>query len=450
MKIRWIPILLILLGSQFIASAQTCQEKCRATCTQAFPGDMHKIIGCEKDCIARNCQTLPPTHTGTVTPAYYLVTVLYAPPGNKSKASYFQGSSAGTTTDAADLFGAGVKVGLTGNVIATVDFQYTQQTSNSFKVTKTAKAELDNFGVTDTIRHGQDMFYLWLNPVIKYSQEQSPGMPINISFGTAGGADMDVVSFTADELMHKEPIPPEKSAKLKNLTDTDFAQILSADPFLSPGYTPDPHRYTKVMTLNLDGPDNPGDDLSGQGYNVDDSQLNCTTNTDSLTSQADFGGSGGVDVFGQGEKAIAVLSVFWKATSSFGRCNGTSQAAVIDLVSSTVGFHDKIDVWEDSIFHSFAYVSETQGVGFRAESAGISGVVTNSAGTPLAKQLIVVKFADGSTQKLFSNAQGKYRIFNLHPGPVTLTVGRSVRKVTFVPGHPIVKKLTATRQPTFP
>ncbi len=147
-------------------------------------------------CDARGaCQPLPPPVTGSTAPAYYLVTVLYAPPGTKSKASYFAGSSAGATTSTADLFGIGTKVGITGDVIATADFQFTQQSSQSFQVTKTDKTELDTNSVADAIRHGQDAFYLWINPVINYTQEQSPGMPINISFGTAGGSTMTVVQF---------------------------------------------------------------------------------------------------------------------------------------------------------------------------------------------------------------------------------------------------------------
>ncbi len=381
--------------------------------------------------------------TGSVAPAYYLVTILYAPPGTKSKASYFAGSSAGATTSTADLFGIGTKVGITGNVIATADYQFTQQSSEFFQATKTDKTELDTNSVADAIRHGQDAFYLWINPVINYTQEQSPGMPINISFGTAGGATMTVVQFTADELTHKESIPDYRSQYLKNFSDSDIAQILSADPWVaSPGYSPDPNRLIKITSLQLDGPDNPGDNIPGQGTSVDDGHVNCQAETISQTIGADFGGAVGPTFFGQGEKATIVNSLSWKNTNSAGNCNGSSQTATVDLSTTTVDYHDVIDVYEDSLYHSFAYVSETQGVGLKLASAGVTGIVENSAGKPVANQLITVKFADGSTRKLFSNAQGAYRIFRVPPGPLAITSGGSVTRADFVPGQEIRKQLT--------
>jgi hypothetical protein len=389
------------------------------------------------------CHTLPPPTTGFVAPAYYLVTILYAPPGNKSKASYFAGSSAGTTTNTANLFGIGSKVGITGNVIATANYQFTQQSAQSFQVTKTTKTELDTNSVVDPIRHGQDAFYLWVNPVINYTQQQSPGEPINISLGTTGGANMTVVELTADELSHKETIPDYKLQQLHNFTDADFAQILSANPWVaSPTYQPDPRRFIKVTSLQLDGPDNTGDNPPGQGASVDDTQVACVTNTISQSIGSDFGGAVGVDFFGQGEKATMVYTVTWTNTNSAGNCNGASQTATVDLSSTTVGYHDVIDVYEDSIYHSFAYVSETQGVGLKVASADVTGVVKNSGGKPVVNQPITVKFADGSTREIFSNAQGKYRIFRVPPGTVTLTSGGSVSTAKFVSGQPTVKDLT--------
>ena len=397
------------------------------------------------------CLPLPPPTTGMVAPAYYLVTILYAPPGNKSKASYFAGSSAGTTTNTVDLFGIGTKVGITGNVIATANYQFTTQTAQSFQVTKTTKTELDTNSVVDPIRHGQDTFYIWINPVINYTQEQSPGLPINISLGTAGGADMTVVPFTADELTHKETIPDYKLKYLQNFTDADFSQVLSADPWVaSPNYQLDPKQFIKITSLQLDGPDNPGDNIPGGGASVDDSQVGCITNTISQSIGSDFGGAVGVSFFGQGEKATMVHSVFWTNTNSAGNCSGSSQTATVDLSTTTVGYHDVIDVYEDSIYHSFSYVSETQGVGLKVADADITGVVKNSAGQPVPNQLITIKFANGATRKVFSNAQGKYRIFRVPPGSTTIMSGSLVSTANFVSGRPIARDLTVTGRPPSP
>jgi hypothetical protein len=308
-------------------------------------------------CDARGtCQPLPPPITGSIAPAYYLVTILYAPPGTKSKASYFAGSSAGATTSTADLFGIGTKVGITGNVIATTDYQFTQQSSESFQATKTDKTELDTNSVADPIRHGQDAFYLWINPVINYTQGAIPGHAHQHIIRHRGRRDNN------GGAVHRGRIDPQGA----------YSRVSVAIPSL--GYRPDPNRFIKITSLQLDGPDNPGDNIPGQGTSVDDSHVNCQAETISQTIGADFGGAVGVDFFGQGEKATTVHSLSWKNTNSAGNCNGSSQTATVDLSTTTVGYHDVIDVYEDSLYHSFAYVSETQGVGLKLASAGVTGI----------------------------------------------------------------------------
>ena len=183
---------------------------------------------------------------------------------------------------------------------------------------------------------------------------------------------------------------------------------------------------------------------------MDDSQVGCITNTISQSIGSDFGGAVGVSFFGQGEKATMVHSVFWTNTNSAGNCSGSSQTATVDLSTTTVGYHDVIDVYEDSIYHSFSYVSETQGVGLKVADADITGVVKNSAGQPVPNQLITIKFANGATRKVFSNAQGKYRIFRVPPGSTTIMSGSLVSTANFVSGRPIARDLTVTGRPPSP
>jgi hypothetical protein len=388
-----------------------------------------------------SCQAVPKGPSGSVSPAYYLITVLYAPPGLKSKATYTNSSTVGASTSVANMFGSGITAGITGDVIATANYQVTAETSQSFQVTKTVGSNLDISAQTDSIQHGQDTFYIWFNPVINYSQQQSPGLPVNMSLASAPSAS-NVVPFNLNELTGQETMASWKLPYVKNISKAEYAQIASADPWVSPGYQPDPNRYVKVTSLQLDGPDNPGDAIPGQGVNVTDSDVNCTTNSVSWSLGANFGTSAGIDFFGASEKVTVVESVTWKDTSSVGNCNGATQGATVDLATPTVGFHDVIDVYEDSIFHGFAYVSETQGAGLPASDANISGAIKDAGGVPLANQLVVVKFADGSTRELFSNAQGNYRIFKVPPGATRITSGDSVSLVTFVSGRPIVKQLT--------
>lgn len=117
------------------------------------------------------------------------------------------------------------------------------------------------------------------------------------------------------------------------------------------------------------------------------------------------------------------------------------------LATTTVGYNDVIDIYEDSDYHTFTYVSESQGAGLSMSSLGVSGIVKNAAGKPAANQAIAVKFADGSTRRLFSDAQGNYRIFQVPAGPLTISAGGSARTVTFVPGKPIVRNFSVGHGP---
>ena len=394
------------------------------------------------------CKPLPQVKTGSMTPAYYLITILYAPPGAKSKASYTTGSTAGTTTSVSTAFSNGIKAGITGNVILTADYQVSTQNTESFQVTKTVANILDINSVNDTIQHGQDLFYIWVSPVLNYSQVPAPGMPVNLSFASAPSAT-NIVQLTANELAQPQTIASWKQPLIKNFTQSDFAQMASTDPWLSSGYQLDPNRYVPVGQLQLDGPDQAGD-YPGQGASVSDSQVNCHTGATSTKIGVDWGFTSGPELFGQEEKATVVESLSWTSTSSVGNCNGSTQTALVDLATPTVDYHDVIDVYEDSVYHTFAYVSESGGAGFHADIADISGTLKDSAGKALANQSILIKFANGKTRTVFTNAQGVYRIFQVPPGKLQITAhnqsGDIVRTITFKKGKRIVQELNTRAQ----
>src|SRR5947209_5280690 len=54
---------------------------------------------------------------GTLFPAYYVTTLLYAPPGIGSGVTYANGSTAGTTTDVTNSFKSGVAVSVSGGFL---------------------------------------------------------------------------------------------------------------------------------------------------------------------------------------------------------------------------------------------------------------------------------------------------------------------------------------------
>ena len=175
---------------------------------------------------------------------------------------------------------------------------------------------------------------------------------------------------------------------------------------------------------------------------MSDEQLHTQTATSSSSLKVSIGVSAGFSFFGLGEKAEVIGSATWTNTSSTGTSYGSVQKAKVELNTTTVGFHDVIDVYEDSIYHTFAFVSETQGTGLPASSAAASGTIRNAAGQALARQLVTVTFADGRSRRVFTDARGTYRVFRAPAGALRIASGDAVTQATVVAGRPIVQHLT--------
>lgn len=417
-----------------------------ATCT-ADAGWMFDPLPAGTPCTQRNGQSGvcspngfcgPPPRTGTVKPAYYVLAILYSAPGNKSKVTYADGSSAGTTTATSNMFGAGTTTGVTGNVIATASYQISEQSSNSFQVKKTTTDVLDLTSVADPLRHGEDRFYLWMNPLL--SVTQAGGGPVLISVQTVNGQPMDIVDVTADELNGVVAMPAQKQQKLAGLTKADLSQIAALDP-PAVGGGMDPSRYAFVQTLQLEGPDQAGGDLPGHEVDVSDDTLRTNANSSTTTYKVSIGVSGGFTFLAADEKAEMINTLTWANTASVGTVYGTNQTAKVDLSTTTVGFYDNIDIYEDLVYHTFAFASETQGRGFAGTPPSVTGTVTSASGQPVPNQVVTVTLANGRTQRVFTNATGTYRVFAAPAGPTTLAIGGVVSRAMVTPGRPLVQPL---------
>lgn len=423
-----------------------------ATCT-ADAGWTFDPLPAGTSCTQRNGQSGvcspngfcgPPPRTGTVRPAYYVLAVLYSPPGNKSKVTYADGSSAGTTTSTSNMFGAGITAGVTGNVIATASYQVSQQSSDSFQVKKTTSDVIDLTSVTDPLRHGEDRFYLWMNPLL--SVTQAGNGPVLISVQTVNGQPMDIVDVTADELTGVVALPAQKQQKLSGLTKADFSQIVALDPPAVSGGM-DPSRYAFVQTLQLEGPDQAGGDLPGHEVDVSDDTFGTKANSTTTTYKVSIGVSAGFCFLAASEKAEAIDTLTWANTSSAGTTYGSNQTAKVDLSTTTVGFYDNIDVYEDLVYHTFAFVSQTQGRGFAGTPPSMTGTVMSPSGQPVPDQIVTVTLANGRTQRVFTNARGTYRVFGAPAGATTLAIGGVVSRATVTPGRPVVQHMRLNVEP---
>ena len=394
------------------------------------------------------CSPAPIVHThtssGSISPDFYLVSVLYAPPGNRSSVQYLQGSSLGTTTSAGSLFGAGIKAGITGVVIADVGAQVSTSSSQSFQVSSLGSYGFGTTSTADTIRPNQDVFLVWTNPQLQWSQVQSPGMPVNITLATGTGG-MVILPFTADELNNPSTYPGSGFPAGVHLTSNDDQNLLSADPFQQSSFqlpVDGNARFVPLPTsMELIGPAASGDNFFSEIYNITDSSQACTNDSTTETLSADFGSSVGPDFFGIGEKAQVVESITYSNTNSIGNCSGNSQTAAVTLSTSTVGLYDVVNVFEDTVYRSFAFQSATAGAGIPAANANITGTVKNQAGRAMPGVPITVTFANGHKRLLSSDASGTYRVFLVPPGSVTIDTQGAHETFDFASGQHLEKPM---------
>ena len=145
----------------------------------------------------------PPPVTGTLNPKFYVLTVIYAPPGTNggnsaSSVSYAEGSTAGSTVSSSDSFKQDYKIsasaemnldGFDTTAEASVGTSGTTTNTQSTEITFTKNREINTPGPsTDDINHDNDKIYLLLNPTIKMTFFQtSSGQVSRVDLKMIGG-----------------------------------------------------------------------------------------------------------------------------------------------------------------------------------------------------------------------------------------------------------------------
>lgn len=114
---------------------------------------------------------------------------------------------------------------------------------------------------------------------------------------------------------------------------------------------------------------------------------------------------------------------------------GQTEEAEAKLGSSTVGYNEVIDAYEDTMFKVFAFVSKFGPVS--KETAVIFGTVTDEADAPVPNQRVDVITEDGVVQSTITNAQGTYRIFGIPSGVYRVQAEGVTKEVTLVSEQPI-------------
>ncbi|HEY6990291.1 MAG TPA: carboxypeptidase-like regulatory domain-containing protein [Bryobacteraceae bacterium] len=372
-------------------------------------------------------------------PKYYILSVIYAPPGTQSgnsssSVTYGSGSTAGTTVGSSNSFKQSYKLTATASFgdpkVESLDlglsFAYgrnsTDTSAMDIKKTKAAEINVKGPGV-DGIDHDRDQIWLWLNPRVRMQMR-----PQDATWTFEDGQTADIQFVFVGHLKHPDQIPPGVLQRLQKygITPADYTDILKADPFANGAAAIDPSRYKSLhTTFPYEPPFAPGDPATTFQTTMSTSTIDTTTST----TQNDY--SVGLTVQADSATFISLFkseiksenSWTWTDTCSTGTSTNIQESAAVTVGGPAFGYTGPTDmgVYYDTRYKTFLFAPVTGTIQLR-------GLVKSSSGKKASGQEVLVT-ANGKRYRTFTNANGEYRIPEKIAGPVQVRVGRVTKQV---------------------
>jgi hypothetical protein len=428
----------------------SCKDGTIGSCTiNGKPGTRECINGRFGPCNEKVPK--PPTGpvvSGTVQPKYYILSVIYAPPGTQggnssSSVKYGRGSTTGTTVSSSSSFkdSGSVSVSADGGVVkgSEVSYEYSRNTkeSDSLDIKKSASTEINKPGPSvDGIDHDRDEIWLWLNPTLKLTLR-----PTSVSWTVDNSRDAVIKPVFAGDLRNPSRMAPGVAESLRNhgITTQDFPEILKADPFATrsgPLGVLTQQRFTFLdrrrfkslgLTFPYQPPFAPGDKPTTLTFKLENSTTESSASSVETAHTVGLKASVGFDV-----PLKPKLKVEGKLTWTNSTTNSTSadvkESASVTIGGPSFGYTGPTDiqVYYDVLYKTFLFVPVGSGV-----KPSLQGVVTrNSKRAVGGKEVVVV--ANGVKYRTFTNAKGEYRIFDKISGPVQVQVGGVTKRLSLL------------------
>jgi hypothetical protein len=328
-------------------------------------------------------------------PQYYILSILYAPPGNQSSNGFTNALTNTATTSISHTFANGSATSVNGSILGNgfgVSFSASKSTQDvhSFQVSTSNGAGASLISNRNPVDHTQDQFLLWLNPAVVVSPTSSTtaSYSLRTPIGSNGQPEpMDIVNINVVDLQNPGQIPldvllpqtrnnvsglpglasvcahpvPQCTSAPCGCVPSDFAAILAANPMISvsPQNTPpaqvDPNRFVFVESQILEGPQCDGCDPFRNTFTESDAQATSQTETQTYSTSVGFTRTSGFSLFGAGLTMANNNTFTWTNAMSTGTSNGTSHTAAVTLGSSSVNCFETINIYEDTVYHTFVF-----------------------------------------------------------------------------------------------
>jgi hypothetical protein len=434
------------------------------------PGDITPACRCGG---RPNCTPPPQVVYGTHTyaPSYVLLSLLYDPPGAASNVSFSNSTTEGSTIGISSSFGNGLTVatsasgGLIGEGTVGASFAQTNTTANSttFSITSTSTTGSQLTSTKDGIDHTQDRFFIWLNPLITVRQTGAKTAVYEV--GTANGNPMDVIDVSLAELQNPSTIPASKMGVqiihgvslpgLSTLQPSDFANLAAMDTLTSiTGAPADTARYVYVDSEPLEGPDAKGADAVKNNITAADGAATAHVQTETTNLAASLQSGGKVDIPGIFTFSLTVTnSMIWNMSNSAGQTSATTNAATGSLGTAQAGCYESVDIYSDTMFHTFAFVTANPTCSPLPRQPGqpivpvsspvLSGTLDDASGHAEAHKTVTITLPGGAVRRVVTNSKGQYLVYASPAGTARIEALGVTSQATITPGKATVLDLKA-------
>jgi len=308
--------------------------------------------------------------SGSLTPKYSVLTVIYAPPGSTasstpSSVTYGTESSISTTTSTTCEFGSSASVsasadleGSGADADSTISVSNASTNSVEVSVSTSQAVTVSATSTEDGIDHNNDQFYIWVNPTVTVVYDPYG----NTVWGPTVVAGQPIVSYyltlgainTPDVMTSTDPTVQMLISQY-GFVQTDFEQICALNPFSTNPPTATTARFTFITSFPFE-PASPGDsNLVGQEITLESSTT--TTNTTEQSTSLEVGITASAGLEGVGISTSA--SWEWTYTTEQSSSSGTTQTASAYVVGpgSTYTGPEEIYVYIDSVYQTFMFSS---------------------------------------------------------------------------------------------
>jgi hypothetical protein len=375
-----------------------------------------------------------------VRPKYQLVTVVYAPPGaaggkSGSQVDYAKGSSLASTISTTDSFKSSVGVKATvgaGAFSLGSEFGYstTGTDSSSVEVKKSENWDIRVTGPSqDGINHDLDIFYLWLNPLLKVTIDSLNNLTWELD---VDGPTMILQYVYAGWLHNPATMPPGLQQVLDKagLTAEDYQQILSTNPFLSGPVPLDPNRFLPTtQSFPYVPPYSPNDTVPTLTFTQQNTVVRTASHTTDTKYSVGFEVSAGFSGLFSASLKVST-SLEWTNISSKSSSNTATQLATVIVGGPAFTYTGPTDVlvYWDSVFNSFAFT-------FADQPAAHSGTMMDASGQPVAYEPVTLN-SGGHQLSTFTDSRGGFRFYGAAEGEAELAVRGKKVKLQVGAGQP--------------